>query len=147
MRTILLVMLLALSACKNKEDAKPAATEEKKAADTAVQPQPAGAAVTSAADYEARATAFTDQVLAVFVDAGTDCDKLAASLSKLADDKRSELEAIQAFEKANPAAEKAFDDKMKSRDKELEEKLGPGFDACAEHAGMKAAIAKLPFGD
>ena len=86
----------------------------------------------------------TNQLLALFVDAGKDCDKLATNLSKFGDDNRALFESLKAFEKANPDAEKAFDEKMKGREKEFEQKLGPAFDACKDHEGMKAAMSKLP---
>lgn len=141
MRTILLASLLLVTACKKNDEGKPgqAAGETKAASGTSP-----GAAIASASDYEAKATDITNKLLALFVDGGTDCDKLSTNVSKFADDNRELFAALEEFEKANPGAEQQFDDKMKSREKELEQKLSPSFDACRNHAGMKAAMEKLP---
>jgi hypothetical protein len=151
MRTILLVTCVLLSACKKKDEPKAAdpAAEQKTEEGATGEMKPAeGAAaevkITSASDYEARATEITNRLLATFSEAGKDCDKLAAGLSKLADDKRGEFAALKAFEQANPDAEKAFDAKMEARAKEFEETLAPAFDACQDHEGVKTAMEKLP---
>lgn len=132
MRTIrsalLLATLLLVTACKKTEETKPAE----------------GNTIASDADYETRATELTNKLLAIFVADGTDCDKLAADLTKFGDDHRAVFQSLQAYEKAHPEAEKSFDEKMKPREKEMEEKLGPSFDACKDHEGMKKAMQNLP---
>lgn len=161
MRTILLATLLVFSAglgaCKKKEETKaadPVAVEKKgddtKAADTKpadtkpAEGTPSEQKIVNANDYETKAIDMTNKLLALFVDAGKDCDKLATNLSKFGDDNRALFESLKAFETSNPDAEKAFDEKMKGREKEFEDKLGPAFDACKNHEGMKTAMAKLP---
>jgi hypothetical protein len=146
MRTILLATLLLFTACKKKEETKAGETTtavEKKADDKAATP--AGEKViVNATEYETLGMDMTNKLLALFVAGGKDCDKLAADLTKFGDDNRKLFEAIKAFEKANPDAEKAFDKKMEGREKEFEEKVGPAFEACQNHEGMKKAMQNMP---
>ena len=148
MRTILLATLLLFTACKKKEETKAGDTTatavEKKADDKAAAPTAAEQTIVNASQYETLGTDITNKLLALFAANGKDCDKLAADLTKFGEDNRKLFEALKAFEKANPEAEKAFDAKMESREKEFEEKIGPAFDACQNHEGMKKAMQNMP---
>jgi hypothetical protein len=145
MRTILLATLLLFTACKKKDETKPAEAPaaEKKAADPAA-PAAGEVKVADAAQYETLGTDLTNKLLALFAAGGKDCDKLAVDLTKFGDDNRKVFEALKAFEKDHPDAEKAFDEKMKGREKEFEEKVGPAFEACQNHEGMKKAMQNMP---
>jgi hypothetical protein len=158
MRTILLATVLLFSACNKKKEepkADPVATEAPlakgldQAADKAAEmakgaaataTAAASVALANAADYEKKGTEMIDKVLVVFKAHGKDCDKLAADLTKLAQENRATFDALKAFEKANPAAEEAFDKKLEAREAEMEQAFGPAFDACKDHAGMKEAF-------
>ncbi|HEY5927288.1 MAG TPA: hypothetical protein VIV11_36625 [Kofleriaceae bacterium] len=156
MRTLLLASVLLFSACKKQDEAKPAepSAVEKKEGDKPAETKPAetkpaeGTApenkIVNANDYESKATDLTNKLLAIFVAGGKNCDKLAADLTKFIGDNKPLMESLTAFEKANPDAEKAFDQKMEAREKEMEEKIGPSFDACKDHAGLKTAMQSLP---
>lgn len=159
MLRILLLSCLLLSACKKKDEAKPVeptvvekkvnapeapklpATEPGKVAEPS---KPAAVKISNAAEYDTKATDLTDKIIGVFVAGGTDCDKLAADLTKLIDEQGGLFAGLKDFEAANPEAKKAFDDKMKPKEKEYEEKIRPSFMACEKHQGLTAAIAKLP---
>lgn len=154
MTRLLLISCLLFGACKKKEEAKPSepATAEKKVDETtpatppeapAGQPAKPAVAIANAAEYDAKATDTTEKILAIFKAGGKDCDKLAADLTKFAEEYGPTLEGIKAFEDANPEAEKAFEEKMKPREKEFEA-IGPTFEACKDHAGLAAAIQKMP---
>ena len=151
MRIILLASVLLFSACKKKDEAKPTepTAVEKKEGDKPVEAKPAEGTppenkIVNANDYESKATDITNKMLAVFVAAGKDCDKLAADMTKFINDNKTVMESLTAFEKTNPDAEKAFDKKMEGREKEMEEKLSPAFEACKDHAGLKQAMSNLP---
>jgi hypothetical protein len=174
MRTILLATVLLCSACKKKEEAKPAepaaaavqnqAAEAQKSAEAALAKAgesveqaeqaaamataaaagataAAGVALANAVEYEKKAIEVTDKVLAIFKAHGTNCDKLAVDLTKFGTENKATFDAIKAFEAANPAAEKAFEDKMDAREEEMEKVIGPAFDACKGHEGMKKAMS------
>ena len=151
MRTILLATVLLFSACKKKDETKPAepTAVEKKEGDKPAEAKPAEGTppenkIINANDYESKATDLTNKLLAIFVAGGKNCDKLAADMTKFSTENRATFEALKAFEKANPDAEKAFDEKMKGREKEFEEKLSPAFEACKDHEGLKKAMGSLP---
>lgn len=152
MRTMLLATLLLFTACKKKEDTKPAetATTAEKKADDKTDDKTAPAAdtgapkVADANQYETLGVDMTNKLLAIFAADGKDCDKLAADLTKFGEDNRKVFDSIKAFEKEHPDAEKAFNEKMKGREKEFEEKVGPAFEACQNHEGMKKAMQNMP---
>ena len=162
MTRILLVSCLLFAACKKNDEAKPAAPQaaEKKVDDkapaaAATPPElpktgepakvaAAGVTIANAAEYDTKATELTEKVIGAFTANGKDCDKLAAELSKVIDDNRATFDGLKAFETANPDSKKAFDAKMEPREKEFEEQIGPSIVACQSHAGLKAALEKMP---
>lgn len=153
MRTILLATLLLFTACKKKDEAKPAETTAEKKEAEGTKPAegtmpaegtPPENNIASDTDYETHATDLTNKLLAIFAADGKDCDKLAADLTKFGDDNRKLFESLKAYEQAHPDAEKKFDEKMKPREKEMEEKIGPSFEACKDHEGMKKAMQNMP---
>ncbi|HEU4614626.1 MAG TPA: TSUP family transporter [Kofleriaceae bacterium] len=105
---------------------------------------PADLAITTAAAYETRATALTDQVLAMFAADGTNCDRLATDLTSFVKQNRGLFARLKAFAEAHPEAEQAFEDKMQAREQEIDAKLAPTLEACKDHEGLAAAIDKLP---
>jgi hypothetical protein len=143
MRTILLATMLLVTACKKSEDKKPAEpavkTDDKAA--PAVSPDKK---IATPAEYETLGIDVTNKLLALFGADGKDCDKLATDLTKFGEDNRKLFEALDAYGKANPEVAKAFDQKMEAREKEFEEKLGPAFEACRNHEGMKNAMKSMP---
>jgi hypothetical protein len=159
MRTLLLVGVFFVCACKKDEKKAPEPTEQAKPpepADAAPAPPeppdappidaapPAPVKIANASEFEAKSLEIRKGVLAVFDAAGKECDKVAADLNKFVDDNQPLIDALSAFGKANPAAKKAFDKKMKPRQKELEKKVMPAMDACPDHKGLEGAIERLP---
>lgn len=100
--------------------------------------------ITTIAAYETRATALTDQLLAMFAADGTDCDKLATDLTSFVTQNRGVFARLKAFEQAHPEAEQAFDRRMQAREQEIDAKLAPTLEACKNHEGLAAAIDRLP---
>jgi hypothetical protein len=163
MRAILVASLFLFCACKkdDKKAAEPAGDKKPPEAQDAAPPAdapdidappPIDAAVpdaapvkfANAAEFEAKGTGLTNSILAVFKTAGKDCDKLAADLTKVLDDNLGLIEGIRAFEKENPKEAKAFDKKMKPRQKEFEATIGPAMEACQDHEGLQKAVQRLP---
>lgn len=150
---ILIVMcslVLGASACKKKEEAKPAtpaaetkpgeAKPEEKPTEAA---KPAGEGFANAGEYEAVAMEMSDKMIAMFGAAGKDCDKLAGDMSKFIDENKTKFASAKAFEAAHPEAKKALDTKMEPKMKEMMEKMGPAMEACKDHQGLKDAMTKL----
>ena len=154
---ILIVMcslVLGASACKKKEEAKPATPaaetkpgEAKPEAKTEEKPteaaKPAGEGFANAGEYEAVAMEMSDKMIAMFGAAGKDCDKLAGDMSKFIDENKTKFASAKAFEAAHPDAKKALDTKMEPKMKEMMEKMGPAMEACKDHKGLKDAMTKL----
>ena len=163
MRTCLLVVLV-LAACKDKQEAKPQppapapapavkpepatpepATPEPATPSAATKPpiKPAGG-INTAAEYEAKAFDLMDKITAVFSGAGTNCEKLANGLEGFLDANKDAITSTEVFQKANPSAEDDLEPKLQSRAKLFMEKVTLSLQACQNHAGVKAALAKLP---
>ena len=158
MRRVCLIVVL-LVACKDKQDTKPAPapTPAPEVKPPPVQPvditkpteptkpviKPAGG-INTAAEYEAKAFDLTDKLTAVFAGAGTNCEKLADNLEIFVDTNKAALEATDQFEAVNPSAEDDLDPKLQSRAQVLMQKLSISMQACKNHAGVKAALAKIP---
>jgi hypothetical protein len=148
---ILIVMcslVLGASACKKKEEAKPATSEAKpgeaKPADKPTEAaKPAGEGFANAGEYEAKAMEMSDKMTAMFGADGKDCDKLAGDMSKFIDENKTMFASAKAFEAAHPEAKKALDTKMEPKMKEMMEKMGPAMEACKDHQGLKDAMTKL----
>ena len=154
MRRIALLLTVVVScsfaACE-KGDKKASTSASASAAPKAEEGKPAAAAtggatvtIADAADYEAKAIAFTEKMMQIFSEGGTNCDKVAADLTTFfGAGGKATAEALAAFEKANPDARTALDTKTKPREAELEAKLGPTMEACRDHEGIKAAMGGL----
>ena len=160
MRTACLLVVLSLVACKEKEQAKPAPAPGSAAAPA--QPQgsavadpakpveptkpvikPAGG-INTAAEYEAKAFDLMDKLTAVFAGAGTNCDKLADNLEVFLDTNKDAIMGTEQFQKVNPSAEDDLEPKLQSRMKAFMDKASLSLKACEKHAGVSAALAKLP---
>jgi hypothetical protein len=168
MRTTVLSLALALSltACKDKAkteaapEAKPTTAETKPAETKPTDTKPAEAKpaettpteaakpaaatpVKDEADYEARTVALFKGLQDAFVSGGTDCDKIGTAVKTIVDANKDNLAAIKAFEKANPAIEKAVEKRHEADIKEFQTKLEPAMKACADHKGIADAMGGL----
>ena len=163
MRTACLVLVILASACKEKQEGKPApapttpAPEVKKEAapppDVSLKAQaaeatkpaikPAGG-INTAAEYETKAFDLLDQLTSVFASSGTNCDKLAANIEAFLDKNQGVLTATDQFGDANPSAEDDLETKMQGKSQQFMQTAGISIKACQNHAGVKAAMAKLP---
>ena len=134
-------LVVAAGACKKKDDAG----QGSGAAPVAAVAKPAGAAdtISNNDEYQSKATAAFDKMVGLFTGDGKDCDKLAADLSKFADDNVGLFAAAKTYEKAHPDDKKALDTKMEAKQKDFMEKAGPAMDACKDHKGLAAAMDKL----
>lgn len=160
---VVAVLSLSLFACKKKEGEKaeaPKTTEPSmtasgaaptdkpadpamKPADTTTPPVAAAGEIKSVDDYTKMGMEMMDQLAGIFTAAGKDCDKLAADLSKWVDANKSKKEAADAFEKANPDAKKALDEKAKPQMEKFIAAMGPAMESCKDHQGLKDAMAKM----
>jgi hypothetical protein len=155
--------LLVAGACKKKDDDaapenKPAENKPAENKPVEQKPEPAKPAeikpaepaatvtIASDADYEAKGLDLMQKMGDVIAAAGTDCPKLASSVSKFLDDNKPTIDAVSAYEKAHPDVEKAVDKKNKAKTKELEKKVDPSMKACAKDQAVAEAFAKLPLG-
>jgi hypothetical protein len=113
----------------------------------ATTPAPAAAAgavtFTSDDDYITKASGAMDKVTDIFKNAGTDCDKLAADLTKFATENKSMVVAAQDYEKAHPDAKKKFDDASKTKMTAFEAAAGPAMTACKDSKKVEEAMTKL----
>jgi hypothetical protein len=150
--TILLTLsaTLAFAACKKEqkpaagEAAKPAAGEAAKpvAGETPAAPA-AGGAITSDADYEAKAMGAMDKMTAIFAADGKDCDKLAADMTKFGAENKALMVSSKAYEKEHPDAKKALDEKMKPKMEGMMGAMGPAMEACKDHKGLADAMTSM----
>jgi hypothetical protein len=159
MRTACLVLVILAAACKEKQEAKPApsptpAPEVKKEAPPPAEVakpaeptkpliKPAGG-INTAAEYETKAFDLLDQLTNVFATSGTNCDKLAANIELFLDKNQGALTATDQFGDANPSAEDDLETKMQGKSQQFMQTAGISIKACQNHAGVKAAMAKLP---
>jgi hypothetical protein len=153
---LFLASSLAVVGCKKKEEAAPAAAPaagSAKPADTAATPAapatpppaaPSGnTTFASDDDYVAKSSAAMDKMTALFKGAGTDCDKLAADLSKFADENKGMMVASEEYTKTHPDAKKKFDDATKSKMTEFEAAANTAMGACKDNKKVNEAMAKL----
>ena len=110
-------------------------------------PAPAAAAgavtFTSDDDYITKASGAMDKVTDIFKNAGTDCDKLAADLTKFGDENKGMVIAAQEYEKAHPDAKKKFDEASKTKMTAFETAAGPAMNACKDSKKVEEAMTKL----
>jgi hypothetical protein len=161
MRSLVVVFaaFAAAAGCKNKEADQGGAKDQPASADKAADKMAgsdktggsdkvAGAAgsgpIRSPADYEARQTELTTKISGILNSDGKDCDKLGTDLGKFFTDNKAAFEAVDAFEKANPDARKAFDAKTKAQQDDIGGKLSAAGDACKDNAAFKDAMGKVP---
>jgi hypothetical protein len=113
----------------------------------ATTPPPAAAAgavtFTSDDDYITKASGAMDKVTDVFKNAGTNCDKLAADLTKFAEENKGMVVAAQDYEKTHPDAKKKFDEASKSKMTAFETAAGPAMTACKDSKKVEEAMTKL----
>jgi hypothetical protein len=137
---------LAFAACKKEqkpaagEAGKPAAGEAAKPTEKAAAP---GGAITSDADYEAKAMGAMDKMTAIFAAAGKDCDKLAADMTKFGAENKALMVSSKAYEKDHPEAKKALDEKMKPKMEGMMGAMGPAMEACKDHKGVADAMTSM----
>ena len=145
--------LLSFTGCKKKEPAadpaaatKPAETAAPATA-TATPAAPAapaaGASIASDDDYVSTASKMMDTMISVIKGAGTNCDKLADDITKMAADNGPTMKALQAYDTAHPDAKKKFDAAAADKTKAFEESVGPAMSACQNNKKVADAFEKL----
>jgi hypothetical protein len=157
---VCLASALAFAGCKKKEaaptgdpamatkPAEPGAAPTTPPAAPAAPEAPAAApaaAVTIASDdaYVTQASAMLDKMIDVVKTAGTDCDKLADGIVKMATDNGAQMKALQAYETEHPEAKKKLDEASKDKTKAFEEAAGPAMTACQNNTKVSDAFSKL----
>src|SRR5687768_15566950 len=160
---LVLVAFVLVTACKEKQSAKPAPAPEAKT--QAATPPPAlpeqqagndkpGAApvpikpaggFNTAEDYEKKAFELMDKLASAFSAAGTDCEKLADNLEVFAHDNKAVVDNTNAFEKENPTAEEALQAKMADRSRQFMLKVKVTLDKCGKHERVRAALGNPVF--
>ncbi len=153
---LLLSSSLAFIGCKKKTDtaappaesaAKPADPATPAAAPAAATPTPAapaaGGAIASDDAYIAMGVEMMDKVIEIFKGAGTNCDKLADDLTKLASETDGKKKASQDYEKAHPDVKKKFDAATKDKTAGFEAAAGPALTACKDNKKVGDALTKL----
>jgi hypothetical protein len=157
---LFLASSLAAVGCKKKEEAAPAPTAAApaagatKPADTAAAPAAPAAATPPAApsgnamfasddDYVAKTSAAMDKMTEVFKGAGTDCDKLAADITKFGDENKAMMVAAEDYSKTHPDAKKKFDDATKTKMTAFEAVANPAMTACKDNKKVAEAMTKL----
>jgi len=103
----------------------------------------AGGAIKDDADYMAKGEAMVDEMTGIMVGAGTDCKKLATDITAFVAKNEGMVKEAKAYEKEHPAAKKAFDAKMKPKQKDMIAKVGPTMKACAKDKDVQAAMKKM----
>jgi hypothetical protein len=156
---LLLATSLATFGCKKKDDAatgaaatgsmaKPAETGS--ATGAAMTPPAAPAAAPAGAttiasddDYIAKGTAFLDKLTEIFKAGGTNCDKIADDLNKLAAESSATINGLQAYEKAHPDAKKKAEAATKDKTTAFEAAAGPAIGACQKNQKLGDALNKI----
>src|SRR5260221_3128789 len=133
-------LVLVLSACKKKDDAKPAPIAgDMKAGEASEVKSTAGPVFATTDEYEAKTTPIMNAIIATFVADGTNCEKLASDLSKLAVDNHDVLLAATAWEHANPAANRV----LAWSSRQYLEAAVPSINACKEKPAFADAMSKI----
>jgi hypothetical protein len=157
---LFLASALAFVGCKKKEDAAAsgsAAMGSAKPADTATTPAAAtppatpppaassGGKVTFASDddFIAKQGAAMDGVIVIFQKAGTDCDKLAADISKFSDDNRATIVAGEEYVKTHPDVKAKFEAASKDKMPAFEAASNTAMTACKDNKKVADAMTKL----
>ena len=155
-RTIPMLFLataLAFVGCKKKDDAATGAATKsaEPAAGGAAATPPAtppaapagGVTIASDDEYVSKALAQTAKLTDIFKAGGTNCDKIADDITKLATDDKALMAALQAYEKAHPDAQKKFDEAAKPKQAEFEGAAGPAMNACKDNKKLSDAMSKM----
>jgi hypothetical protein len=147
---LLLATSLAFIGCKKKDNAAAPPAESAtptKSADPGAAPTPAapaaGGTIASDDDYIKGGIVLLDKMTAILKGAGTNCDKLADDITKLASDNDVAIKASQAYEKAHPDAKKKFDEATKDQMKAFETVAEPTLTACKDNKKVGDAFTKL----
>ncbi|HEX2689119.1 MAG TPA: hypothetical protein VHN14_21000 [Kofleriaceae bacterium] len=147
---LLLSTSLALFGCKKKDNAAAPPTESNamaKPGAPAGAPAPAapagGATIASDEDYVKTGTAMLDKMVGIFKGAGTNCDKLADDITKMATENDAIIKASEAYEKAHPDAKTKFEAATKDQMKSFEEVAGAAISACKDSKKLQEAMTKL----
>lgn len=124
-------LVLALVACGGKSDPKTTPTS---------QPESGPVTINSTDDYNAKATAFYDQMIAMVHGVGTDCAKAASGFTQFVGDHRQTMDALDAYSHAHPGVDHAlFDSGVAQRFQQAMDPLKP----CANDKDFMAAMKKL----
>jgi len=158
---VLLAASLAAFGCKKKDSAAPASADPPAATKpaepgsaaaapaapaTAPAAPAAPAAIASDDDYIAKASTMIDKMTETVKGAGTNCDKLAEDLTKMAADNEALVKGLGAYEKAHPDAKKKFDAAAKDKETAFETAAGPAMQACQGNKKVGEALDKLSGG-
>lgn len=134
---IALVLCLALMACD--QGARPAAAPPVRDAGSALVIVDApGITITSTEDFVTRGTAFLDAFFALWNT--DDCERVGAGLEQLLSSNKVLVDAMMAYSKAHPEAEKALSEKMQSRITQMMSQLQPSFTRCMSHPRVVKAV-------
>lgn len=133
---LLLAASLAFTGCKKKDTTSAPPTE-------GATPAASGAPITSDDDYVKRGVALVDQTLGIFKAAGTNCDKLADDITKLATDSKPQVKASKEYEKTHPDVKKKFDEATKAQQAAFETVAAPTITACKDNKKLGEALNKL----
>ena len=126
--------------CMTKAMGAPGAGDTATPTPTATAPAAGGGAITSTDDYVAKGTAMLDKMTAIFAADGTDCDKLAADITKFMADNKGTMDAAKEWEKAHPDDKKAMDKKAEPQEKAFMDKAGPAIDKCKGNKALEEAL-------
>jgi hypothetical protein len=121
--------LLFVIACKGKEQSKPV--------------ESSAGAIASDADYESKMAAMFGQMITIFTNAGSDCDKLASTFSTYLGENRALMHSLRDYGKAHPDAVTANKEKLAPRTGELGSAMQPALTSCKEHKGLDAVMAEF----
>lgn len=93
-----------------------------------------------AKSMDERANEMMDEMVAVFVDANTDCEKLAAGLDAFLDKHSADLKEMKRYEDSlTPEKKQAWETKAKS----ATEKMMPAMQACATNEKVQATMKRF----
>ena len=142
MKTLILALGILLVGCGTTKPPEKPADPATKPADPPPADKPAGA-VTFASDdeYLSKTKEMVHKMVDIFKADGTDCDKLAADISKLLDDPV--VAASKAYEQTHPDAKQKFDQQSQEMAKEVAGAATPAINACGQNPALKAAFAKM----
>lgn len=139
---VCLVASLLFAGCKKKESTADQASATKSAEPAGAAAAPS-AAISSDDDYASQASKMLDKMIETIKGAGTNCDKLADEITKLASDNGAQMKTLEAYEKSHPDAKKKFEAGSKDKMKAFEEAAGPAMGACASNKKVSDAFEKL----